>query len=510
MLTSFKMQHIVFVLAIVACYCFGLDEAPYGRSQAIVFETTGLRCPSEPCTSASFSKVYFHMIVGVNHQIAPNLLAHRLCAALQMCVPPERILLVLQRQSKDKTNNYKQCKKVMKDAGVNHFDDWIGDFDPNQKMAKTYSILQNLTSSNDLIFHTDLDEFPDRDTLAQAIQEIDANACDAIQALWVDRLDENGALRQLQADSSVDTQFPLRCDMSTNFVGGQFTRKTILYRGPFRLDGGQHDVWCDRDGISGDKKKQMIQQGDWSFDQAGPEYNMQNEWNYRKACHRHIMARNKGDEFDMIMNYLGKVPYRPRICKTTVILDHYKWTAGIREYLYKRAIEYRDRGLHWWRDSRDILLHLQHHEGFFCVHCEESACRDVRVGYNISIKPDEIFFSRRDHYGRRPQAIEKKKRSEARRNYLLSHPDASESDLDAAADKAMSVLMNSRSQRQYIHEKFWWENTLENGIEIEHKDDVSNDAKKYANWEDTLYGFAPWYSSVTATRSSASETTMEK
>ena len=57
-------------------------------------------------------------------------------------------------------------------------------------------------------------------------------------------MSENGTLSrvQLSSENTLHDQFPLRCHISENFVGGGMTKKTILYKSNLRVDGGQHQV----------------------------------------------------------------------------------------------------------------------------------------------------------------------------------------------------------------------------------------------------------------------------
>jgi len=246
-----------------------------------------------------------------------------------------------------------------------------------------------------------MDEFPERATFQKAWDELNnpANTCDAVVAQWTDRIADKGRLTRVKASAtsgSVEEQFPLRCELSNQFVGGARTSKTLIYRAPFRVDGGQHEVWCDRDGFTRKEKHAMIQKGVTDYMEAGPN----KPWSRVRACNRHIEARKKTSDRRMIMKYLGDVPYRPRYCKNEVQMDHYKWIDGIRAYLFKRANDYRKQGFHWWRDSRDILVHIQNHDGKICVACKGAQCVDTRTNTPVAADPFGVFFSRRDLYGR--------------------------------------------------------------------------------------------------------------
>jgi hypothetical protein len=258
-----------------------------------------------------------------------------------------------------------------------------------------------VTSLNQYILHCDLDEFPQRETFQRAWEELHspANTCDAVVAQWADRIADGGRLTKVKASStsgSVEEQFPLRCELSNQFVGGARTSKALIYRAPFRVDGGQHEVWCDRDGFTQQEKRAMIQEGVTDYKDAGPD----KPWNRVRACNRHIEARRKTRDRRVIMKHLVHVPYRPRYCKHEVQMDHYKWFDGILAYLVTRATDYRKKGLHWWLDSRDLLMNIQNHNGKICVNCRGSQCVDTRTNTSVPADPFGVFFSRRDSYGK--------------------------------------------------------------------------------------------------------------
>jgi hypothetical protein len=80
-----------------------------------------------------------------------------------------------------------------------------------------------------------------------------------------------------------------------------------------QIDGGQHDLWCDREG----------------------DLKLNGYWNKSKACTEHIVGRNKAKLTAFIMPHLAGVNRRPKYCKQEVVVDHYKFLFGIEAYLRK-------------------------------------------------------------------------------------------------------------------------------------------------------------------------------
>ena len=397
------------------------------------FDSLDYQCPSIKCNDKIYNElsqnIYFHMTVAGTHIEAPILLSQKLCSIIQLCIPEDHIYLIVHQpgnvESKTETDNkynkndkkdkfkkrntviMNQIIEIIRESGISddHVIIWTGIFDANEKMKHSYNQLTKFKSQNKFIYHTDLDEFPENTTFLQALEEMFTTGCDAIHATWTDRLSLDGSLHKMNSNTSVMVQFPLRCQMSEQFVGYSYTSKTIAYRSVYRVDGGQHHVWCDRDGRTRNEKLEMIQQGSVSseIDYKDPY------WNRERACSQHIRDRNKHKDMDFISSHLTAATTRPKYCKTNVLLDHYKWTYGLASYLYQRAISYKKKGLHWWRDSRDILLHLRHHNGSLCVKCKEPVCKIAKTNQALDYDDNLVFYSRKDHYGQKDKNKHKSK-----------------------------------------------------------------------------------------------------
>ena len=198
-------------------------------STSIYFESLGYTCDSVECPSSHTSifqdHIYFHMTLSGTHIEAPPLLAQRICSVVQLCIPILHILFVVQHPVSplviNEQNHLKQTLTILKEAKISdtQYMIWEGLFDANDKMKKAYAQLVNITSNDDYIYHTDLDEFPDTSSLLLALQELFDNKCDAIRGHWSDRLTFTGAMNKMKPSEDIRVQFPLRCHMSEQFVG---------------------------------------------------------------------------------------------------------------------------------------------------------------------------------------------------------------------------------------------------------------------------------------------------
>lgn len=418
----------------------------------------GFTCPSVPCPQhrigSNISTLptnvlqdgYYHMIVGLENPTNFNLLIWRVCEGFQLCIPPQNFLLILHGPSQQQPTPSEQSnesdaakesaalreyamttKRVvafLEDRGIS-INLWHGEFSSDAKMEQAYALLKGKVDNNKIIYHTDIDEITDAKDLEEALKELGSGSCDYVRGSWSERLSRTGSLNKVELTSPLKLQYPLRCKVSDNVVGGGMTKKTVLYRANLRVDGGGHEVWCDRSLASANsrvnslvinnkmrknmrkKKKRRIigdegkggglrgatTTGDSSEQRrrlmVSEKYNL---WNMTKACSKHIYDRGKSKYTDYILSQLPIITRQPRLCHTSVNIDHYKFIHGIEDYLRKRVVIYQKQGKHWWRDSFKFLMHLQKYNGSICVDCHANKCVDTLTNELVSTNKDKSFI----------------------------------------------------------------------------------------------------------------------
>jgi len=322
---------------------------------------------------------FVHMVVGTEHASALHLLMYRVCDFTKQCIGRSNMRIVLHNKKTSTSKRHREAVSFLQHLGIRPADEWNGTFTADAKMAASYSALRGLHSHDTMILQMDVDEEPDPVLFNQALREIEAQKCDAVFAFWQDRLALGGNLSHVTlagpgGATPLVEQFPLQCDLSAKVVRGGKTTKTIAYRADARLDGGQHDVWCDRSGGSGSG--------------GGGK-----SWNKTRACAQHAHDRAKSKLLPLILAHTPNLQTRPRYCRTKVPLRHYKFLHGVQEHLARRMESYRRLGLHWWRDSRLFLEHLRSHGGRVCVECTGMGCVDTRTGQRVRETLEESVFS---------------------------------------------------------------------------------------------------------------------
>ena len=144
-------------------------------------------------------------------------------------------------------------------------------------------------------------------------------------------------------------------------------------RSHLRVVSGQHVVWCDIDPFVSRSGKRM----------RGTEGQ---SWDWDKACSKHVNARvDKSSKASDILALFPRYDKRVRICPTMVPIDHYKWVKGIEWYLFKRILAYKEKHLEWWKQSYNILEHINKYNGKICVKCPANRCAwhgDKEKDYN--------------------------------------------------------------------------------------------------------------------------------
>lgn len=55
-------------------------------------------------------------------------------------------------------------------------------------------------------------------------------------------------------------------------------------------------------------------------------------------------------------------------------IDHYKYVWGLTSYLEERVKVFKSHRIRWYKESQQLLDHLEHNGGKICVNCPEVNC----------------------------------------------------------------------------------------------------------------------------------------
>ena len=166
---------------------------------------------------------YVHFVAGLDHKSGYPLLVQKACEAFMLCIPQDNFYVILHsdqnkvpgEQSRaappvrvdmgvghlDGSSAYESLPQplpqleesrlplspvfersltFLKSIGVYHISQWEGEFSSERKMMRYLRQMQHVNESESFIYHTDLDEMPDRTMLAQALNEIRNGSCNSI------------------------------------------------------------------------------------------------------------------------------------------------------------------------------------------------------------------------------------------------------------------------------------------------------------------------------------------
>jgi hypothetical protein len=207
-------------------------------------------CAAMSCSKKELKSGFAYFMVATSHSNTFEMLVYRVCRYLQTCIRHNHIFITLHHTSAleegPSSDVFKRSADFLTALAIPH-NSWPGQFTSNTKMVHYLESLHGLHDPEKYIFHSDLDEIVEPETLRKAMAEMDRGECDAISGAWQDRITIDGALNRVELNGQMplEEQFPLRCSYSVHFMPERTTRKVIVYRSNLRLTSGQHEVWCN-------------------------------------------------------------------------------------------------------------------------------------------------------------------------------------------------------------------------------------------------------------------------
>jgi hypothetical protein len=250
-------------------------------------------------------------VAAVIDTMRPALVPHFIKHYRDLGVRADHFVLVVHM---NKSDDARQVTAFLSDANI-PFVEWWGPFTTGVKLFHLLHAL-SITRANDFVVWADLDEFHE---FAPFLPSLDhrsvanlfrANRCNSLQGRLVDRVALNGDLPQFQPDIDIQQQFPLRCNLTTNLVYGD-PRKTVLTPASLITDGGHHAVPL------------LLY-----FLERGTTYLLPNQ-----AMQNHTS----------------------RVCGGMMQTSHFKWSAGVFDYLIQRSQVFREKKIPWWMESQRVV-----------------------------------------------------------------------------------------------------------------------------------------------------------
>jgi len=202
------------------------------RNTAINYTCSPVSCSSHPRV---MRESLFHFIAGVEHRSNFPLMVYRVCEAFQWCIPPSSgFKISIHYEGHAEPKMFRPVLRFFQSLRISP-DQWVGpgaSFSANNKMVRYLDKMHNVSNFSRLIYHVDLDEFPDVIKMRAAALEIERGECDAIRGYWCDRVSAQGTMNsvKLSGTNNLQEQFPLRCNFSINYMPERTTLKILAYR----------------------------------------------------------------------------------------------------------------------------------------------------------------------------------------------------------------------------------------------------------------------------------------
>ena len=202
---------------------------------------------------------------------------------------------------------------------------WIGKFNTFDKFEIQESLVRRLALQQDWVIHPDVDEhqrYPHGDINA-FVRQLDERDLTAVFGLMKDRVTVDGSLAEVQRGTSLESQFPLVCDVTKAIVDGAVT-KVVLHRGFLMAEeGGYHTLF---------------------------------QW-----------KSSYGRNHDRVHLPLFKLA-----------VSHFKWTSAVGPKLAERERVFKAQGIRWWVQSARLRAFVQESGNRLDIHSDKLSCRTAR------------------------------------------------------------------------------------------------------------------------------------
>jgi hypothetical protein len=121
--------------------------------------------------------------------------------------------------------------------------------DPGNQEIEQLLLRLHGIEDDDYVLYLDCDEFQEYPApLKEIVAEMDRRDLWAARGWFVDRLASDGTFRPITNEPTLDEQFPIKCHVTRNIVGG-WDQKIMVCRGRVRLMEGHHDTFNATYGI---------------------------------------------------------------------------------------------------------------------------------------------------------------------------------------------------------------------------------------------------------------------
>jgi len=249
---------------------------------------------------------------------------------LKVGVRPERFLITVQAEDAADPA-LSQIINVLKQNYITVIYTWIGPFTTFEKFEAQESMGRRFVLQQDWVMHPDVDEhqrYPGG-LIDSLIKQMDYRGYTVVMGEMTDRVSFDGSLPEINPDESLETQFPLVCDITKAVVGGAVT-KVVLHRGFLMAEeGGYHTLF-----------------------------------NWKHTYGRHFK--------------------KVRLLPVYLQVDHFKWTSEVTPKLKHREKVFKDAGVRWWVQSARLRKFVENGNNMLNVSDKTLNCRTLTESSDTS------------------------------------------------------------------------------------------------------------------------------
>ena len=271
------------------------------------------------------------------------LLRHFINHYIQLGIKPNNFLLVLNvfkhRENLDKGLG------ILAEYGIFPKDIWCYEYESHEKWQRVHMVLSKHVSENDWIIHPDSDEFFQFPVpLQDMLPAMDQQGFNAAQGFLVDRLSEDGKVKDIVDDISLADQFPARANFA-NLIGLTGV-KLMLYKGNMRANNGSGQI--HQECIP---HVRYVHGGNKSLHETDLSIKINGDWNKKESL-----------EYDP--DKFNESVYQVMAMRCGFFVYHFKWHGTVIEKLKQRVETYRRFNRPQLVQSTKLLEHYEKHGRF--------------------------------------------------------------------------------------------------------------------------------------------------
>ncbi|CAL6332099.1 unnamed protein product [Bathycoccus prasinos] len=213
------------------------DSAFYNIDFGFTTFPLNFDCSSKPLSSS----VYLSTMLTV-HGFRVTLINSFLDYYLNIGLKARNILVTLQMRKTSKLEDVVRVLDILKGKGV-YYDIFIGEWSSEALMFHQAHKLLYCTGDDDWIIVADSDEFheyPTRD-VNQFLEDLDTKKVNIVNGIFLDRVSEDGLLKEPSNKSDIFEQFILGCKLHKSFRLGT-PKKVMAFKGALRINRGHHRI----------------------------------------------------------------------------------------------------------------------------------------------------------------------------------------------------------------------------------------------------------------------------